>query len=210
MSLKRISDLLAGLLLLGAAALPASAAVQDLVLGRESRLWLEGDSTLHPFSSTATRLNVSGGVEAPAKGDTLADLVRGKKISGFRIVIPVAGLKSGEAGLDKNMHKALKADQHPEIIFELTDYQTAPEPGGLLIKAAGRLSAAGVEKPMELEAHARPGPQGLEARGAYELLMTDYGVKPPAMMLGAIKTRNRVVIRYDIFINELLPPTAGK
>jgi len=38
----------------------------------------------------------------------------------FEIAIPAATLTSPKEGLDKNMHKVLKVDAHPDITFRLT------------------------------------------------------------------------------------------
>ena len=41
------------------------------------------------------------------------DIVKPGALEGFEIAIPAATLTSPKEGLDKNMHKALKVDEHP-------------------------------------------------------------------------------------------------
>ena len=38
---------------------------------------------------------------------------------------------------------------------------------------------------------------GVAVKGAYELNMSDYGVRPPVLMFGAIKVADKVAVEYD-------------
>jgi hypothetical protein len=189
-------------------ALAASAlGAQNLSLGPGSRLWLEGDSTLHPFSSTATIIKASG---AAAEAASPAELLKAPGLS-FELRVPVESLKSGKSGLDQNMYKALKAKEHPEIIFKLG----APSAelladGTYLVKAPGALTVAGQEKSVTLEAAADVVDGVLRLRGSQLVLMTDFGIKPPAMMLGAVKTKNEITVRYEIFVMAGTDITKGE
>ncbi len=178
-----------------------SRAEVQLLVKPESKVWLEGDSTLHHFSSTATqfqthaRLNPS----APA-GPKLLDAIQNHHLEAFEFSIPAAGLKSGKSGLDKNMMAALKAVKYPVITFRMTDYQIelSQDPRSFLLKARGVLFVAGKEQDILLSARGfAQGGEG-EVGGTQELLMTDYGIKPPSLMLGAIKTENKILIRYRL------------
>jgi hypothetical protein len=168
-----------------------------LVLAPESRLWLEGDSSLHPFASTATAIAIEG--EAASLEEALDG---GKTVS---IRVPVMGLKSGKSGLDQNMRKALKEDAHPEILFRLTNLSRTPEEGGnLLLTAEGVLTVAGEEKTAVLKMRAANLGKQLRVTGETPLRMTDFGIKPPSMMMGAVKTRDEVIVRFDLLI-EVAP-----
>lgn len=190
---------LAGLTLL------ATHALADAPLGLRpgSRLWLEGNSTLHAFTSTATVVNVSLAAAEVGSEIPWVSLVREGYVRSFDLTIPVRGLKSGKAGLDKKMYEALAAGAHPEIIFHLIRYDvtasTAPREG-LPVKASGALTVAGVTREVEIEGRVEPATGGMILRGRKELLMTDFGVKPPTMWLGVVKTDNRVVIRFDLVL----------
>ncbi|MBV8201589.1 MAG: YceI family protein, partial [Acidobacteria bacterium] len=166
-----------------------------------SRLWLEGDSTLHAYSATASKLEVTAELDsALAAGATDARAaVAAGALKDLRVAVPVAGLKSGESGLDKNLQKTLKQEAAPAIRFTLLDYKAeAARDGSLLVKARGRLAIAGVEKDAVVEASCRFGPAGVEVTGAKDVLMTDFGIKPPVMMLGAVKTADKVVVRFAL------------
>jgi hypothetical protein len=171
---------------------PVSAA--RLVLAPESHLWLEGDSTLHVYHSTATELRAGGEM------DSLRPFPMGA-IAGFELVVPVKGLKSGKSGLDKNMHGALKAKEFPEIVYRLSHLTAAKDPAGVFhMKTVGTLTVAGREKDVTVEGVVRVRDGGFQIQGRQKLLMTDFGVKPPVMMMGTIRTKNEVTIHYDIVL----------
>ena len=90
------------------------------------------------------------------------------------------GLKSGEKGLDKNMYKALNADQFPSIEFRLTDEYllvNSSATGAHQLASTGVLSVAGKENAIQLNSQFETLPNGLHVFGTAHLLMTDYGVK---------------------------------
>jgi polyisoprenoid-binding protein YceI len=93
----------------------------------------------------------------------------------------------------------LKQDAAPVIRFTLVDYKSEEgKDGSLLVKARGKLAIAGVEKDAVVEATCRFGPGGVDVTGAKEVLMSDFGIKPPVMMLGTIKTADKVVVRFAL------------
>jgi polyisoprenoid-binding protein YceI len=196
-----------------AAAQPAPPAAAAYSLAPGSRLSLEGQSTLHAYSSTATKVEAAAefdGTFAAGSPDARAAVAAGA-LKSLRVAVPVAGLKSGEGGLDKNMQKALKQDTAPVIRFTLVDYKAEEaKDGSLLVKAHGRLSIAGVEKETVVEASCRFGPGGVEVSGAKDVLMSEFGIKPPVMMLGTIKTADKVVVRFALKLKAPEPAAANK
>lgn len=164
-----------------------------------SRLWIEGTSTMHAWSSKANRLELT---IAPEVEGSLEDLVRGGGVTAGKLRVPVADMKSHKDGLDKNMRKALAADKHPAIEFVLEKY-TVSQPEGadsMIVKADGKLAVAGVEKPVQIEAGARRDGDRLRLRGMEPVLMSDYGIKPPAMMMGTLRTGNEVKVYFDLLL----------
>jgi polyisoprenoid-binding protein YceI len=188
--------------------LAAAAWAGPLALDPASKLWLDGDSTLHKFQSKAAEIDVA----AESEGGDLAGAARGGNVKKLELTIPVAQLKSGEKGLDKNLQKALKAEEHPTIAFRLAGYELPdckPDAASCKVKATGKLSIAGVEKDASLEGDLSFVPDGLEVKGSKELLMTEFGVKPPTLMLGAIKVKDKIVVGYDIVIRPSKPARGG-
>lgn len=175
-------------------AVPARATAWDVSLSPDSRVWLEGDSTLHPFSSTATAVDFSLRVEG--KGAGLDEALASGAAAALTLRIPVAGLKSGHAGLDKNLRKALKADAHPDIVFTLSKYEL--QEGGAALEMVGELRIAGAARPVAVGADLERAGGRLAAEGRVDLSMSDFGVKPPSLMMGAIKVADRVAVKYRL------------
>jgi hypothetical protein len=184
--------------------LAASVWAGPLALDPASKLWLDGDSTLHKFQSKAAQIDVA----AESESDDLAGAARGGGVKKLELTIPVARLESGEKGLDKNLQKALKASEHPTITFRLAGYELPeckPAAASCKLKANGKLAIAGVEKDASLEGDVSFVADGLEVKGSKELLMSEFGVKPPTLMLGAIKVKDKIVIGYDIVLRASKP-----
>ncbi len=200
---------LAGFAVLMAAARTWSGpAVSPIVVDpSRSKLWIEGDSTLHRFSARALSFAARfSSKDAAAK--SLADLILNGKAGGLELSVPVAKLSSGEKGLDKNMRAALKEKEAPAIVFRMSRYTTGDvvrgpgpsHPGQFPIRAHGTLSIAGKEREVDVDATCTAGLDGARLSGSYRLLMSDYGVTPPTFMLGALKVKDPIVVRYDFIL----------
>lgn len=167
-----------------------------------------GDSTLHKWTTTATVVtaNLSLKDDAPA---ALIDAVKASAVKGLEVRVLVAGLKSGESGLDKNLRKTMMDAKFPEVVYALDSYETSPAASGLDAKTAGRLTIAGKTLPAPMTVHFRPSADGVFVSGEYALNMSDFGIKPPTLMLGAIKVRDPVTIRFDLLLTRPETSAAG-
>jgi polyisoprenoid-binding protein YceI len=96
------------------------------------------------------------------------------------------------------MYAALKAKENPAIVFRLRSVEVGDD---LSVKAVGVLSIAGTEREVDLAAAGTRVDGAFRVRGSEKLLMTDFGIKPPSMMLGAIKTKNEVTVHFDIVLS---------
>lgn len=160
-----------------------------------------GDSTLHKWDSTATAVSMTLTLKDGAPAG-LAAAVKASAVKGMEVVIPVASLKSGENGLDKNMRKTLSANKFPNILYKLTKYELGKAEAGVVpAKTTGELTIAGQTKMVSIDVEFRPGPDGVSVKGSYALNMSDYGIKPPTLMLGTIKVRDPVTVRFDLLVS---------
>lgn len=185
--------------------LTATGLAQTALTPRGS-LCIQGDSTLHRWSSTSTAVEMS--VAAPPAGEDLAAAVKVGKFSGLVVHIPDVSLKSGESGLDKNMRAAMKAAEFPEVTYRLDRYELGKPAadGAIPVHAAGELTIAGRTRVVTIDARLTLSADGVRMVGSYPLNMSDYGIKPPTLMLGAIKVRDPILISFNL----LLPPLKAK
>lgn len=153
----------------------------------ESKIWLEGDSTLHRYEATAKKFQASA--DWDGKG----------ALSGLEVVIPVKDLKSNNGDLDKNMHNALKAAQHGTIRFSVgTGTLTIAPSGAATARADGQLTIAGTKKPVTVTAEGKRTGDTLRLKGSRSLMMSEFGVQPPVLMMGAIKVADKVTVHFDL------------
>jgi polyisoprenoid-binding protein YceI len=196
---------------LGALALLASAALaktDNLALASGSKLWLTGSSTLHEFTCKASKLSATFDLDAErgnaAGGDAVVGLIRAKAVHSMVVIVDVAGLHSGKDGLDRNMYKALQADKHPRIRFRMAGYDLSDvgPSHDMNIDAQGTLEVAGVEREIHVVATARREGDRVRMTGSAPLRMTQFNIKPPTMMMGAMRTSDAVVVHFDLVIGE--------
>ena len=182
----------------------------SLVVAAGASLELDGDSSLHRYSAKAHGMEAGIGIDTArvptsAQASDPEGLVRGHFIKTFHLFVPVDQLSSGEKGLDANMRKALKGDRYKQIQFQMDSYDVlAPSArtAALTVVLHGRLSLAGVERKIDVTAAGVRVREGLAITGSKDLLMTDYQIKPPTMMLGAIKTKNLITVKFNATLRK--------
>jgi polyisoprenoid-binding protein YceI len=162
-----------------------------------SRVSIAGTSNIHPYSASTTSFRVTRLQLGTVAGANVWDeIVKPGVLDAFEIAIPAATLASDKEGLDKNMHKALKVKEHPDITFRLLRLEPrAGVANGL--RGVGVLTVAGVPREVALEITTARTDAGLTVRGQVALLMTDFGIAPPKAMLGMLKTDPKVTITFE-------------
>ena len=187
-------------------ALALAAATITPLLGQEraplsltgARITLAGTSNLHDYTASTTSVRVTK--LQVAAGADFASLVKPGTVQAFEIAIPAASLHSTRDGLDKNMHKALKAKDFPQIVFTLSRLESK----GAGLRAIGVLKIAGVEKEVGFDITTSSKAGGLVVSGAVDLLMTDFGIPAPKAMMGMLKTDPKVTISFETTLSTPL------
>jgi polyisoprenoid-binding protein YceI len=161
-----------------------------------ARVSIAGTSNVHPYTASTTavrmtRVQLASSVAGPDLWDAI---VKPGAIEALDITIAAAQLSSPREGVDKNMHKALKVQEHPEITFSLRRLEAGVS-GGL--KATALLQIAGVEREVAMDIQTERKTGQLVVTGSIQLLMTDYGIAPPKAMLGMLKTDPRVTVTFE-------------
>jgi hypothetical protein len=155
---------------------------------------LSGTSSLHDWEMKA--LSTTGEAHFVFKSGSETDLVSIKSLS---FALKVQDLKSDNKGLDKNAYEALKSDEYKDIHYQLTSSALSSEKEGYLIKSKGNLTVAGVTKEITMDVHGVVNDDGtVTSKGTYKLNMTDYNVKPPSFMWGAMKTGDAITLDFIV------------
>ena len=97
--------------------------------------------------------------------------------------------------MDRLTHKALKASQHPFITFFYTLSSLTHSNNQ---KISGNLTIAGITKKITTQVLFNKHDSTFTLKGIHKLDMTDYGVKPPRIFLGILKTRKDIAIDFSL------------
>ncbi len=188
--------------LLAATTMVAVSRAQDAPLPlalNSARVSLAGTSNIHDYTaSTSTVRLTAAQLARPLAGASAVDEILAPGVVGtFEVAVPAASLSSDKDGLNKNMHKALLADKHPDITFRLARVEAGAAGA---VKAFGTLSIAGKSREMAFDLQTERQASALKVTGKADLLMTDYGITPPKAMLGMLKTNPKVTVTFETLI----------
>lgn len=169
----------------------------NLTLQPDSRLWIEGTSTVRSFSCKASTFDAL--VTTTQDAAVGAVLAGEKAVDAVTVTVPAAKLDCGNGTMNSHMLKALKATDNPEITFRMQSYDLAPAGAGMAGTLRGELTLGGVTKPIVVDAVAADGGDAtLLVTGRHVLKMTDYGLKPPSLMLGTMKVGDAVTVGFEL------------
>jgi polyisoprenoid-binding protein YceI len=159
-------------------------------------LTVSGTSTLHDWEMKSSK----------GQFDAMILVVNDKvTLSELSFNFPAESLKSGHSLMDKNTYKALKTEKNPNISFVLLSGNiTALSINTYQLKGTGKLTIAGNSIQTDLVATLKynPADKSFTCTGTKKFKMTQYGVKPPTVMLGAIKTGDEISISYNLNIKS--------
>jgi polyisoprenoid-binding protein YceI len=176
-------------------------AIASLDLQPDSQLWVEGTSTVRDFKCTAGTMDAT----IATTGDAAATaLYAGQKaVTTVAFSVPAAALDCRNGQMNEHMRKAIKADKAPTITFELGSYDLADKGGKMQAALTGTLSLGGVTKPITVTADlVKDTSGGVRVKGAYDLRMTEWGLKAPSLMMGAMKVNELVKVNFDLLLKD--------
>jgi polyisoprenoid-binding protein YceI len=165
-------------------------APRNLNLSKESRLWFDGTSTVKSFKCSAPKVDVTAMGDAAA---TPAEIVKSASLT-----VPVAQIDCGNKTMNEHMRKALKAEKFTQIAWTMTSYEVQ----GSAVTVLGKLTIAGKENAIELKGTGTADNGVIRFKGSKQLKMTEFGVKPPSLMLGTMKVGDAVTVSFDLTLSE--------
>jgi polyisoprenoid-binding protein YceI len=190
----------ASLMALAAGALSAQTGTAvRLQLAPGSQLTFDGTSTLHGFTCTTKTMQAYIDVDPAYQTANLSTLAH--PIVAVQVVIPVRSLSCG-GELEKNMFNTLNASQYPYIVYKLASYDIV---SGTASAAAftgdtkGVLTISGKANPIAMNVGASRTSDGVvTATGEQAIKMSDFGIKPPTFMLGTLRVRDELKVRFTL------------
>lgn len=194
MKIRLILMLFIPVLLVGTAAFS-----QSKRKAKSVKITVSGNSTMHKWSSNVTKSTLAGDFSI-VDGDL-------KKINSAMVIMEVTSLKSHQDSdlMDQRTYKTLKAEKYPQITYEYLSTLSADSKGDLsTVKVNGNLTIGGVSKPTELILKITNLSNGdVQIKGSRKILMSNYGIKPPSFMAGAIKVEDEIEISFDVSLKKI-------
>jgi len=170
----------------------------------ESKITLAGRSNVHDWACNSSTFSATIELAPSYATNPLSSVA--KPITKVVVTIPVRSLKCGHGKMDGNMYKALRADEFPEIKYVMGTYEAKSDETSADKFAAittGELTVAGTTAKVEIPITAvRKDGGSMVAEGTARLLITDFGIKPPVAMLGTLRTKNEIEVKFTILLDK--------
>jgi polyisoprenoid-binding protein YceI len=180
---------------------PIRFATDDLVAQPQSRIWVEGTSTIKAFQCTVPSFTIS--VKSAGAGAVSAVLAGQKGVRTVELTVPSAKIECGNGTMNEHMRKALKADENPSIKFSLASYDVAKAGAGSAGTLRGALTLGGAEHPIDIAATASDAGNGaMRIVGGYDVALSAFALERPSLMFGRIKVGDNVKVKFDFVLKN--------
>ena len=182
-------------------------------------LELEGDATLHGWFCESGEAYVRIGPDAdlhsihaylrdilldpPADTEGLAERLHGY-MQGAKVNIrtPIDSLDCGSRRLERDLHRAVRAAEHPYVHFRFIgishaalQYRTGQ--AVLTLQAEAELQLAGQQRLMDIDVNITiDDDDTIHFVMGRDLFMTDFNVTPPTALFGLIRVRDQFNFRF--------------
>jgi len=147
--------------------------------------------------------NFSGASETPS-GEVELDIEDLKKPIKGALTVPVASLRTGKAGRDKDLRRALDGERHPEIRYRIdkveSSFASLTDNTDVLLTLHGILSMRGTERPVGFMGRVRLRQGALWVRGENRIRPADFGIPPLRSWL--ISTKEHVLATFDLVLSK--------
>jgi polyisoprenoid-binding protein YceI len=188
----KLKVLILGLIFLTAIAGAHSQNVFRL-LSESSSLQITGTSSIHDWEMKASDFNSEALLQIGHDKTVLINQVE--------FSCPVAGISSGNRIMDNKTYKALKEEKYPLINFLINPQNNVKlsEDNNIV---TGLLTVGGITKEVNLPCNVTfKSSDRFKISGEVPLKMSDFDIEPPTAMLGALKTGDKVVVKFDFEFN---------
>jgi polyisoprenoid-binding protein YceI len=164
---------------------------------------VDSDKSRVGFDAFHSFGNFSGASETPS-GEVELDIEDLKKPIKGTLTAPVASLRTGKAGRDKDLRRALDGERHPEIRYRIdkveSSFTSLTDNTDVLLTLHGVLSMRGTERPVSFMGRVRLRQGTLWVRGENRIRPVDFGVPPLRSWLVSMK--ESVLARFDLILSK--------
>lgn len=166
-----------------------------------SSLWIEGRSNINEFECISEKYSGYASARSLQTETFTENYFHGDVTLNVRI--QVNGFECGRSRMNRDLQQALKADEHPEIIFNFGSaaIDESPVKAGdpFLLDVRGSLTAAGETREIQFEAKGYYlDNDRLRARGSSVIKMSDFKIDPPTALLGLVQADDELRVHFDL------------
>lgn len=175
-----------------------SAAVEILHASPSSALTIRGSTTIGArWHCMASNVDARLAIVAPAVSDATLPEVRGVAVQ-----VPVSALRCQNGAMERAMRNALKVEQDSSartITGRFEIYDSIPATSRAHPLLAGGLRVAGAERNVLLRAAViRDRDGAMRVRSVVPLLLSQFGIAPPRVLLGWVRARDAVSVEIEL------------
>lgn len=152
-------------------------------LSTDSKLTIDGTSTVHDWTVTANKM----------EGTVITEGNSPKEID-FNVVVADIISERG-ATMDKKMHAALGKDTSPKVIFNLKEVKNEST-------FIGTLTIAGSEKEVEIIGQMDTSGDTITITGEHGIALKDFNIEPPTAMFGQVIVGDDVTVKFDLIFKK--------
>lgn len=165
---------------------------------KSSELYLQGTTNVNTFKCDCEDRFSAQETEVEHKGAVV-------KFRNTRLSMTTRKFNCKNAKMDRDMHKALKAEQFPKMTIDLLETRQNPDhlkgSGWFDVDAKVLITITGVPKQKQIKAQARKlSPNQYALKGSETVLMTEFGIEPPEAMFGLIKVHDPITFHFNLTI----------
>ncbi|MFN0013795.1 MAG: YceI family protein, partial [Saprospiraceae bacterium] len=168
---------------------------------KPSRLFLKGTTNVNKFACECEDQFVLQELEITKGNDARI------QFQNARLSMTTRKFNCRNEKIDRDMQKALKAEEYPKIVIDLletcskNEQSNSQESGWFDIEAKVNVTITGVTKEKQIMAIARKLDNGQFAlKGSETLHMSEFGIVPPTAMFGLIKVNDQITLHFDLTI----------
>jgi len=165
-----------------------------VIAPEQSSISIEGTSTLHDWEIVVEKFSGYADIEI---SDGEFQIQDGKVIS------KVASFESGKNSMNKEVYKAMDIENYPEVTYTYKQTkEIVRENETFSVIAIGDLTIAGTTQTITSDLTGKYDEGTLRLEGTKSFKMSSFGVEPPSVMFGTIKSGDKITIKYSFIFNQ--------
>ena len=157
----------------------------------DSYVLVKGTSTLHDWELRSETLMSEVNFTAENNDEI-------ESLESVMFIVEKTTLESDRSRLEEMAHEEMDAGTHPEITFRSDDGIVRSNGYEYNVTATGDLTISGVTRSVSVDATCISTGDEMVCTGTKDLQMTDFGIDPPRLMLGTLRTDDDITVEFRV------------